>query len=75
MPTRGTRLDLHLINNRFGQIMRLLAEKGDLAGAKTLMTTIVANLGTVNTYIQAAGTIQALPAEQSLVGNANDPLL
>lgn len=75
MATRGVRLDYRLIENRMAQLMRLLAEKGNLSAAKTLSTTILANMTAVNAYIQAASAISGLPTEQTLSGNSGDLLL
>lgn len=75
MATYGTRLNFRLVNNRFSQVMRLLVDQGSLADAKTLMTTILANVTAIDTYIQAASTIDDLPEDQTLTGSSDDALL
>ena len=75
MPTRGIRLDYRLIANRMSQLMRLLVDQGSLSAAKTMSTLLLANMTAVNALIQAATTIQDLPAEQTLAGSSEDQLL
>lgn len=66
MPApHGTQVDLNILQKRLGRV-NLLLGRNKMALAKTLMTQIVSQLGTINTAIQAATAADDLSADATL---------
>ena len=74
-PGRGVRLDYRIIANRMSQLMRLIVDAGSLSEVKTKSTQLLANMTSVDTYIQATSALTDLPSEQSIAGSSDDALL
>jgi hypothetical protein len=57
--SKGTEVDLNTVMKRIGRLKKFVS-KGDITKLKALSTTVLANVNTLNTLIQAATTTMDL---------------